>query len=461
MVDESKSHRILNIFSFSGGNFLQEFISTVFGGWLFFYYEIEVGLDSWLIASGYLIYAIFSAFSSPLFGYVTNKNTRFTKKLGRHFPWIMLSAYPWFLSLFFMYFTPSINSQNQLLGFLWFTSFACSYSAFSTIFGVNFSSLFPKKFRIDNERRKASGIIGAVSFLASGLGSIFPSLLIKYNVKSTYSLMAFLSMLIAGFVALLMIPGIREHDAQIQIYFKTTFTEHPSSFFKAMKQGIKHKNFVVSITCFFFTLIIMRSVGAAFPYAIRYIFYSPALTIALISLCYLLGAVISMPIWTKIGNHLNDNRKTFKITAFGLIISEIFLLFIGDLNLVYFAAIIFGFCIAGFWTVLTMPINADVLDEIAVNTRERNEPIYVGIRGFFMNFSIVLQSSLFALIHDATGFTEDAEFQNILAQWGIRFTLALIPLVCTIIALVIFWRFYDLNPEKINEIKNRLNSLKI
>ena len=123
MVDESKSHRILNIFSFSGGNFLQEFISTVFGGWLF------------------LIYAIFSAFSSPLFGYVTNKNTRFTKKLGRHFPWIMLSAYPWFLSLFFMYFTPSINSQNQLLGFLWFTSFACSYSAFSTIFGVNFSKI--------------------------------------------------------------------------------------------------------------------------------------------------------------------------------------------------------------------------------------------------------------------------------------------------------------------------------
>jgi Na+/melibiose symporter-like transporter len=461
MVDGSKSHGFLNIFSFSGGNFLQEFISTVFGGWLFFYYEIEVGLNSWLIASGYFIYAIFSAFSSPLIGFITNKNTRFTKKLGRHFPWIIISAYPWFLSLFFMYFTPSINSQNQILGFLWFTSFACSYSAFSTTFGVNFTSLFPKKFRIDRERRKASGIIGAVSFLASGLGSIFPSLLIKYGVKSSYSMMAFLSMLIAGIVALLMIPGIRENEEEIRIHYNKNLTDQPSNFFKAMKQGIKHRNFVVSIICFFFTLIIMRSVGAAFPYAIRYIFNSPALTIALISLCYLLGAIISMPIWTKIGNHIDDNRKTFKITAFGLIISELILLFIGDLTLVYLAAVIFGFFIAGFWTVLTMPINADVLDEIAANTKERNEPIYVGIRGFFMNFSIVLQSALFALIHDTTGFTEDAEFQTIFAQWGIRFTLALIPLVCTIIALATFWRFYDLNPEKIKEIKYRLNYLKI
>jgi len=461
MVDQVKSKGILNIFSFSGGNFLQEFVSTVFGGWLFFYYEIEVGLDGWLIAMGYFIYAVFSAFSSPLIGYLTNRNTRFTRKYGRHFPWIMFSAYPWFLSLFFIYFTPSIDSQNQLLGFFWFTSFACSFSAFSIVFGVNFTSLFPKKFRLDTERRKASGIIGAVSFLASGFGSIFPSLLIQFNVKSSYSLMAFLSMIIAGIVALLMIPGIRENDEQIQIYFNANINQGSSSFFMAMKDGVKHKNFVVSIACFFLTLIIMRSVGAAFPYAIRYIFYSPAIIIALISLCYLIGAVISMPIWTKIGNKINDNRKTFKITALGLIGSEIILLFIDDLNLVYFAAIIFGFCIAGFWTTLTMPINADVLDEIAVNTRERNDPIYVGIRGFFMNFSIVLQSLLFALIHEATGFIEDKEFQTVLAQWGIRFTLALIPLVCTIFSLLIFWRFYDLSPEKITKIKSQLRELKI
>lgn len=461
MADESKFKGTLNTLSFSGGNFLQEFISTVFGGWLFFYYEIEVGLDGWFIALGYFIYALFSAFSSPLIGFITNKNTRFTRKLGRHFPWIMVSAYPWFLSLFFIYFSPTLNSQNQLLGFLWFTFFACSYSAFSTIFGVNFTSLFPKKFRLDKERRKASGIIGAISFIASGFGSIFPSLLIQFNVKSSYSLMALLSMLIAGIVALLMIPGIREDNEQIKIYFDNKDNEKTSSFFNAMKKGIKQKNFIVSIACFFLTLIIMRSVGAAFPYAIRYIFDSEAITIALISLCYLLGAVISMPIWTKIGNHINDNRKTFKITAIGLIFSELILLYINDLNLVYLAAFVFGFCIAGFWTLLTMPINADVLDEMAVSTRERNDPVYVGIRGFFLNFSIVLQSLLFALIHEATGFVEDKDTQTIPAQWGIRFTLALIPLVCTIIALLIFWRFYDLSPDKINEIKSKLKQLKI
>ncbi|MCJ7646976.1 MAG: MFS transporter [Candidatus Lokiarchaeota archaeon] len=76
-------HKKLNILSFSGGNFLQEFVSTVFGGWLFFFYETEIGLNSWLITLGYMIYAILSAINSPLFGYYTNRKTRFTKRWGK------------------------------------------------------------------------------------------------------------------------------------------------------------------------------------------------------------------------------------------------------------------------------------------------------------------------------------------------------------------------------------------
>jgi len=85
----------------------------------------------------------------------------------------------------------------------------------------------------------------------------------------------------------------------------------------------------------------------------------------------------------------------------------------------------------------------------------------MGIRGFFTNFSIVAQSFIFTIIHKATGFINDVETQTELAQWGIRFTLALIPMVCIIIALLIFWKLYSLTPEKINFNKKELEKLNI
>jgi Na+/melibiose symporter-like transporter len=68
---------------------------------------------------------------------------------------------------------------------------------------------------------------------------------------------------------------------------------------------------------------------------------------------------------------------------------------------------------------------------------------------------------MFTIIHKTTGFVENAEIQSELAQWGIRFTLALIPLVCTLLTLLIFWKIYDLTPERVDSIKARLKELKL
>ncbi|MHA1491141.1 MAG: MFS transporter [Promethearchaeota archaeon] len=455
-------HKKIEIFSYSGGSFLQEFISTVFGSWIFFFYEIEVGLNSWLITLGYTIYAVWNALNSPLLGYYTNKETRFTKSLGRHFPWIMISAFPWFLTLYFVYSPPIVNPQeNQALIFIWFTIFICIYSFFFTIFGINYGALFPKKFRTEKERRKASGIIGAIAFVAMGVGSIFPALFIKFNDKLTYSYMALYSTIIAIIVFILTIHGIREKKKEIDRYYQSKNQKNNKSFLKTMKYAMKQRNFVLITIILFLNLIIMQSVGAAFPYIVKYVFNAPAIAIGLISLCYLVGAVVSMPVWTKLGDKINSNKKMLMITGTFLIFTQFFLIFVSDLTLAFISAFLYGFCMAGFYTILSMPINADMLDELAVKTGERNESTYMGIRGFFVNFSIVALSAIFAGIHEITGFVKEAETQTILAQWGIRFTLALVPMICTILALFLFWKFYDITPEKKKIIDKKLSELNL
>jgi len=457
-----EKHRKLEIFSFSGGNFLTEFVSTVFGGWLFFFYETEIGLDGWLITLGYTIYAVWNAFNSPILGYYTNRNTRLTKRWGRHFPWILISAFPWFIMLFFIYSPPIFNPNNyQWLIFIWFTAFICLFSFFFTIFAVNYTSLFPKKFRSGNERRKASSIIGAISFVAAGFANIFPAFLIQFDKVSSYSYMALFSMIIATCIMILTIPGIRENKQKIDLDFNLSHQKENPKFLKSLIYALKQRNFVVIIIVYFLNLIIMKSIGAAFPYAVKYIFNAPAITIALISLFYIIGAVVSMPLWTKIGNTINDNKKLLLISGILMAFSLVFLLFVWDILSSLPGAFFYGFCFAGFWTIITLTINADVLDEIAVETGERNESIYMGIRGFFVNFSIVAQSFVFTIIHKATGFIEDLEVQTELAQWGIRFTLALIPLICAILALIIFWKIYNITPEKVKHNRKRLEELNI
>lgn len=451
----------LEILSFSGGFFLQEFLSTVFGSWLFFFYETEMGLNSWLITIGYTIYALFNAFNSPILGYYTNRKNRFTERWGRHFPWIILSAIPWFVCLFFIYSPSLLSNYNDLVLLVWFTSFICLFSFFFTIFSVNYTSLFPKKFRSEEKRREAMSIIGAVSFIASGLGSIFPALIVQFNNLVSYSFMAFFSMLIGFLIFGLMIPGIREDKINKEYNYEAKENGTIKDFFSAFKFSLKNRNFVVLIILIFLNLIILRSVGAAFPYVVRYIFDAPTITIGIISSFYIIGAVCSMPFWKKIGNKIDNNKLSLILSGFLVIITQIFLLFVPNVLFAYFMAFIYGWTISGFFILLTIQINADVLDELAAITKERNENIYMGIRGFFVNFSIVAQALAFTIIHEATGFIEGADKQSLLAQWGIRFTLALLPLVCTVLGILIFWKFYDLTKEKVKKNKKRLDELKI
>ncbi len=66
-----------------------------------------------------------------------------------------------------------------------------------------------------------------------------------------------------------------------------------------------------------------------------------------------------------------------------------------------------------------------------------------------------------AIVHELTGFVEGSDTQKPLALIGIRLHLGLIPGIFLTIGLLIFWKNYDITPEKANLIKNQLRELKI
>ena len=129
--------------------------------------------------------------------------------------------------------------------------------------------------------------------------------------------------------------------------------------------------------------------------------------------------------------------------------------------------LLFGIGIGGSWFI-DPPMMGDVLDHLAVKTGKRQHAIYYGFQAFFIRFGQSLIILTIAFTHIFTGFVEGAkslaelkaQSPSIdLALFGIRIHSAIVPAIFVLITIILFWKFYDLTPEKVAQNKEKLKEL--
>ncbi len=454
-------HSRRSIASYSFAGFIWEFLVMAFSAYSYFYYETEVGLNSLLCGLAFIIYAIWNAVNDPLMGYLTDRPFKFTKKWGRRFPWLLIGGFPWIISYILIFTPPDVNPQDGAwIIFAWFTITICLYDTFATLFMVNYDALFPDKFRSDEERRMVTGTRVPIAVFGTVLGAVLPPLFIEFGNEQSYLLQAgfvFLICLIALFISL---PGTREDQVRIDSYLESCEEIEKTSFFKEFRRALKQKAFVAYIFLYFCYMVLVRSMTSSIAYSVRYILKMEANAISLIMLAFLVGVLISIPIWYKLANRINNNRKVMIIsgTLVGLFVSPLIIL--EDYTLIIITLFIWGLAEGGFWLMLS-PVFADTIDESVVETGERREGLYNGFLAFFARLAIAAQAISFAVTHTLTGFVEGADTQSDLAVWGIHIHLALIPMIFMLIGIFIFWKFYDLTPKRVQEVQLKLKQLKL
>ena len=114
----------------------------------------------------------------------------------------------------------------------------------------------------------------------------------------------------------------------------------------------------------------------------------------------------------------------------------------------------------GIFFVMQDVINADVIDEVVVLDGDRREGTYFGIKFFIGRFSNVFVFVAIAVVHIFTGFNPVVEDQTPLALLGIKVHMSLIPGIALLIGAIVFWKWYDLTPEKTEQIKAKIIQLK-
>ncbi|MBD3197323.1 MAG: MFS transporter, partial [Candidatus Lokiarchaeota archaeon] len=205
--------------------------------------------------------------------------------------------------------------------------------------------------------------------------------------------------------------------------------------------------------------VLIFSIQSSIPYFVRFVLGMKESGQLFIQIAFLIGALISIPIWIKIAHKKNSNRFVYLTSAILLSAFSLSLTFMPNLMVILIVVIFWGFSLGGFWS-MERPILSDVIDESVIKTGKRQEGTYISIVMFFNRLAIIIQVIIFAIVHSLTGFVEGAETQSLPAQIGIRLHFGLIPMIFLIIGTIIFWKYYTLNPERVSEVQKELGNIK-
>jgi GPH family glycoside/pentoside/hexuronide:cation symporter len=170
------------------------------------------------------------------------------------------------------------------------------------------------------------------------------------------------------------------------------------------------------------------------------------------------GAMIGVIIWFFYVRKTKDNRKVMIFGGLVIVIPAVLLSFIVNYIGITICMLIIGLGVGGFLVMMT-PTFSDVIDESITKTKTRNEGLLGGLRFFVMNFSRVTMSIILMIVHIATGFIEGSGSQPPAAIIGVQLHTGLIPALFFLLGILIFWKFYNITPERALTIKKELLEL--
>lgn len=446
--------------SYGVARLVKQFLETAFTVRVFYYFENEILLPVLLVGIAYVLYGLWNMINDPLLGYFCDNTSFFLNRGGKRFPWIMIGILIniVFYLIIFIPFDTNVAS-NPWPVFVFFLVSICAFDGFFTLWTVNYFSLFPVKFRSNNERRIVNGMQTIFAQLGLFLGVILPPLFIEYGNKQSYFTAALVVGLVTLIFVVLSIKGVREDKELINFYIHLETEQQNESFFKNIKIALKQKNYmahVISATLFNgFSIVALASV----PYMVHFIFGLPADDEIILEVGLLLSGLLSVPIWTKLIKK-SGTRKINIIGFFSCMIVVFFIFFAQDITYATIIMIIIGACVGSLWVAGAL-ILSDVVDEIALKNKKRKEGIYYGFVNFFGRLEIVIQSLVFTAIHILFGFEAGAPTQNALAILGLRIQIAIFPMIFMLLGGLIFWKWYDLTPEHSKKIQEQLQELNL
>ena len=423
---------------------------------LFYFYEVEIGLNVILIGIAFVIFAIWNMINDPLLGYLTEKPRKWSRKYGVRAPWIVICAGP-ILILYILIWTP-LTFGGAMVIFLYFIIVTCMFDLFFSIYNNQVYGGFTNQFPTEYERRRAFAIATLIIGAAITFLSVIGSLILEYGRPETF---VFLSVVIVAILIvfnLILFLGLRESEGMKDMLINGFEKAEDKSFFHVMKVSLKRKNFRISVMGYTVQITAMGlwSAGALYYYKdVLGLDYSASILPSIIMLAAFLGFI---PFWANFAKK-RGFKKTYVTCFFFHGLSFIPFLFITTIEMVWIFSFFQGIFYGGEISML-MPIASDVCDDVSIHLKRRQDGTLQGIRTFFFRIGIIVVGVVFMVVSLTTGYSNIPNAtQSPLAIWGVRVKTALIPAILYMVMALIFYKFYDLEGAKKAEVMRQVKEM--
>jgi glycoside/pentoside/hexuronide:cation symporter, GPH family len=420
-----------------------------------FYLDI-LKLTPTLYLVALIIFTFYNMFNDPILGYFSDRSSRFTKRWGKRFPFIMMGAIPWALMPFFFFVAPSALIIGQLGLFIWYLVVQCANDTAFSLFDVNRIALFPDKFRDPNDRKITGFLTVFLETTGVILGVVIPILILEIlGPEEGYVIQAIVISAIGVILVFLMIPGVREDEEMKQRRSQLNLSMKGEPFFKSLFTTIKDKNllgYIIFYLCYGTTMgIVMGSV----PWYVQDILLLPVLG-ELIIIFYVIAVFPGAFLWYKLSLKIGIKRVVILGgTLMFIIAMPVFFIPHGPAGLPWMIIILLSFgATDGALISMTMPIFSSIIDNAAIRTGKRKEGLYNGTNVFFNRISIAINALVFWIIRTFSGYQLGATGATQLL--GLRIQMSLFPMFFIFIGTILFWKLYSLSEEQIQENSKKL-----
>ncbi|MFW9951335.1 MAG: MFS transporter, partial [Candidatus Thorarchaeota archaeon] len=261
------------------------------------------------------------------------------------------------------------------------------------------------------------------------------------------------------------LKGAREDKIIIDRYFARDYER--LNIFKGLWRVLKQRSFVALYIHYVLWLAATASIMTGMvAYLVTFILQSndPDAMIPFLAV-FLIGSLVSIPVWLRILKKMNNNKKTYVIGSLILCVLTVPLTFFQtDIDLLIIMFLV-GFGNGCVWSIGMPVLYSNVQDDYVVSTGGNQKGILVGTWNVIGLITAFIDEAIITMVFTFTGFdaglpdyaTLVASGANIeLVLWGIRLLLGVIPALVILTGTLIFWKLYPLNQEKVLENKAKL-----
>ncbi|MHA1298336.1 MAG: MFS transporter [Candidatus Helarchaeota archaeon] len=428
-----------------------------------FYYSI-VGLDTFELMIGFIIWSIWNSINDPLLGLISDKTN---VKMGRRKFWIIISVIPLSLIMLFLW-TPPLGPkflpETSMINWIYFMVVIILFDFFYTMFSLNFTSLFPEMYIEQSDRNEASLIRRVMTILGLIIAFILPVAIIgdTKDIASLYNGNYFIAGLTSCIIIFVSILIAIKYAVKERPIFRKDPLENPG-FTESLKICLSNRTFLVLIAgnlCNWYVYGLIPTIILLYG---THVLGSPDLASSLLLLMGFLSAAGLMPIWKKIGDtHGNQKGITISFLIWGTSFIPFLFIFGHTLTnyiITLIAMIYVGFGISGSIYFVDLLIS-DVIDEDEVATGVRREGAYYGVNALIIRLATIFVMLTIAMVFSGTGWTDYQPVTNDIAQLrlGLMLLMSIFPSAAAFLGAFCFYKF-PLKEERLVKMKAELSKL--